>query len=272
MVGYDDGMTANRRLMAAFLLTLVGACAPPAEAPDQLEDLCTYVFTHFDDDDPEALEAGLVNLDAWLADGDNLAQTVEGYQITNLDSAAIQGIDTSTDKVSGLVGAAVAKEHPWKLRDMAVATVTADWAEVVPKNYDVYERTFSKDESCFPGKDCKRISATSYAEAKFAGLVQVVTRNRIQFRWVESEELGWVLLHRSWLTEPAEVSIDSINVYAQYFLAVTLPDSNNTTRMMATWMDADYGALPVTEDGMKREIVKSMSKQGDAIDEWLAAD
>ena len=79
--------------------------------PQTSSKTCARVFTHFDDDDPEALEAGLVNLDAWLADGDNLAQTVEGYQITNLDSAAIQGIDTSTDKVSGLVGAAVAKEH-----------------------------------------------------------------------------------------------------------------------------------------------------------------
>ena len=100
----------------------------------------------------------------------------------------------------------------------------------------------------------------------------MVTRNRIQFRWVETAALGWVLLHRSWLTEPAEVSIDSIEVNAQYFLAVTLPDGRTTTRVQATWMDSDYGALPVTEDGAKREIVKSMRKQGEAVDEWLSGD
>jgi hypothetical protein len=258
------------RFPSLVLAAVLTGCAPPPEAPDKLEDLCTYVFTHFDDDDPEELQAGLDNLDAWLSKGDNLAQTVEGYQITNLDKEAIQGIDTSTQKVSGLVGAAVANEHEWSLKQMSIATVTADWAEVVPKNYDVYERTFHKDKSCFPSKDCERIAATAYGEAKFAGLIQVVTRNRIQFRWVETEELGWVLLHRSWLTEPAEVSLDSIQVNAQYFLAMTLPDGGGTTRVQATWMDSDYGALPVTEDGAKREIVKSMSNQGEAIDEWLA--
>lgn len=260
------------RLQTLALAALLTGCGAPPEAPDKLEDLCTYVFTHFDDDDPEELQAGLQNLDAWLNQSDNLEQTVEGYQITNLDQDAIAGIDTSTQKVSGLVGAAVANRHPWSLRQMSVATVTADWAEVVPKNYDVYERTFHKDKSCFPGKDCERIGATAYGEAKFAGLINVVTRNRIQFRWVETEELGWVLLHRSWLTEPAEVSLESIEVNAQYYLAMTLPDGDDATRVQATWMDSEYGALPITEDGAKREIVKSMSKQGEAIDEWLQGD
>ena len=259
-------------LQTAAAATVFAGCKAPPEAPDKLEDLCTYVFTHFDDDEPEELEAGLENLDTWLSRGDNLAQTVEGYQITNLDKAAITGIDTSSQKVNGLVGAAVANRHPWTLRQMAVATVTADWAEVVPKNYDVYERTFNKNKSCFPGKDCERIGATAYGESKFAGLINVVTRNRIQFRWVETEALGWVLLHRSWLTEPADVSLDGIEVNAQYFMAVTLPDGDSTTRVQATWMDSDYGALPVTEDGAKREIVKSMRKQGEAVDEWLADD
>ena len=267
-----SGMRTTIPIQTLALAGLLTGCGAPPEAPDKLEDLCTYVFAHFDDEDPAELEAGLQNLDSWLNTRDNLALTVEGYQITNLDEAAIAGIDTSTQKVSGLVGAAVANQHPWTLRQMAVATVTADWAEVVPKNYDVYERTFHKDKSCFPGKDCERIAATSYGEAKFAGLINVVTRNRIQFRWVETEELGWVLIHRSWLTEPAEVSLDGIEVNAQYFLAMTLPDGNDATRVQATWMDSEYGALPVTDDGAKREIVKSMRKQGEAIDDWLLDD
>jgi len=53
---------------------------------------------------------------------------------------------------------------------------------------------------------------------------------------------------------------------------VTLPGDDGTSRVQATWMDSDYGALPVTEDGAKREIVKSMSKQGEAIDAWLLED
>jgi hypothetical protein len=59
-------------------------------------------------------------------------------------------------------------------------------------------------------------------------------------------------------------------VFAQYFVAVTLPaDPSGTTRVMATWIDSDYGALPVSEDYAKSQIVKSMQNQGEAIDDYL---
>lgn len=256
----------------AILGALLVGCAPPPEAPAELEDLCNYVFTHFDDEDTEALVAGLENLDTWLHKGDNLVQTVEGYQIDNLTPEAVDPIDTSTKKVTGLVGAAVANKHKHGLRPMARASVVDPWGEVIKQNFDVYERNYHRDERCFPGRDCERLGATSYGESKFAGLIKVTSRNRIQFRWVETE-YGWVMLHRSWLTEPADASLDSIEINAQYFMALTLPDDGaGTIRVQATWIDADYGPLPITEDGAKREIVRSMSKQGEALEEWLDGD
>jgi hypothetical protein len=37
---------------------------------------------------------------------------------------------------------------------------------------------------------------------------------------------------------------------------------------MATWIDADYGAIPISDDGVKNQIVDSMVKQGKFVDEW----
>ncbi len=257
-----------RRVHLPLFAALSLGCAPPPEAPAELEQLCNYVFTHFDDEDPEALVAGLDNLDAWLSKGDNLASTIEGYQIDNLTAEAVEPIDTSSKKVTGLVGAAVANQHEHGLRPMAKASVVDPWGEVIKANFDVYERNYYRDERCFPSRDCLRLGATSYGESKFAGLIKVTSRNRIQFRWVETD-LGWVMLHRSWLTEPADASLESIEIHAQYFMALTLPDGDDTVRVQATWIDADYGPLPISEDGAKREIVRSMSKQGEALEEWL---
>ena len=57
-------------------------------------------------------------------------------------------------------------------------------------------------------------------------------------------------------------------VVSLYEAAVTSKVKGKTVRTMATWMDADYGAIPITEDGAKNEIVKSMQKQGEQVDEW----
>jgi hypothetical protein len=265
-------MRAMRTLSFLVLPFALLGCKAPPQAPTRLEELCNFVFTHFDDAETEELTLGLDNLETWLNKGNNLADTLEGYQITNLDKAAVENIDTSSEDVDALLGAAVANRHHHSTKRVSRAVVVDDWEEVAKLNYNVYDRDFHKEPSCFPGRECMRIGATSYAEAKFAGIIDVVTRNRIQFRWIESDA-GWMMLQRSWLTEPADVSMDNIEVNAQYFLTVTYPEtSNKSVRLQATWIDADYGALPVSEDFAKQQIVKSMQKQGEAVEEWLDGD
>ncbi len=253
-------------------LLALGACKPPPQAPAALEDLCGYIFLHMGDDleDDEALIAGVQNLDRWLGQGDHLAATVEGYQITNLDQEAVRALNLRNSRsVDALIGAAVATEHPYGMRPVVHTTVVADWSEVVPANYVEYDRDFERDPSCFPGRDCLALEASSYGLAKFAGLIDVETWNDIEYRWVDTE-IGWAMVHRSWLTRPAEVSLNGMDVFAQYFLSVSLPaGSGRTTRVQATWIDADYGVLPVSEDFAKSQIVTSMQKQGEAVNDYL---
>jgi len=252
----------------ALLITLLVGCKAPPEAPTQLEELAAYVFAHAWDDDTEELEAGVVNLDAWLSKGGNLESTIEGYQITQLDQETVDAIDDNDRSVSDLIGASVAHQSAFSPRDLTYTLVMEDQSEVFPKIYDVYEREYDSDPSCFPGHSCTELEAAAESESSWAGLIRVVSKNHIQFRWVETE-VGWAMVHRSWLTEPADVSYDGVKVHAQYFLAVTLPDGDGAVRMQATWIDSEYGALPVSEDYAKQLVVNSMQKQGDTLEEWL---
>ncbi len=270
---------------------LLLACRPPPTAPVELEDLCNFLFREAGEDEEreELLREGLANLDAWLEQ--DIEATLEGYTVDNLDqdivdglgitgyqSEELQGLDTrvpywldgrgpSTDR---LVGAAVAFRHGHQVDGLALATVWGDQQEVLSGDYDIYERTWKQDPDDFMAERIDRAEASSYSEADF-GPIQVTSRNRIQFRWVQTED-GPVLIHRSWLTEPAEVSWETISVRAQYLLAVSLPAPwapEGAVRLMATWIDADYGVN--IEDYARNQMVKSMREQGEMIDAWLDA-
>jgi hypothetical protein len=267
---------SSRPIAVLAGVTLLGVgCKPPPDAPAKLEALCDYIFAHADDDDPEAVIAGLENLNLWLEEPGNLESTAEGYTISTLNKSSVEDLKFNTNNtpnVSDLIGAAVAVRHNLSMKEVATTTVVDDWEKVAEGNYDEYRRNFGdQNPSCFPKKNCELLTASSYSSSKWAGLIEVESKNKIDFRWFHSEELNeWFLVQRSWLTEPATVTPDTygIDVQAQYFLATTAKVDGTTVRMMATWIDADYGALPISEDGAKSQIVKSMQKQGEQVDEW----
>ena len=57
-----------RTVPIALALVLLVGCQPPPEAPTDLSDLSLYLFANFDDEDPLVLQAGVVNLLAFLED------------------------------------------------------------------------------------------------------------------------------------------------------------------------------------------------------------
>jgi uncharacterized membrane protein len=50
---------------------------------------------------------------------------------------------------------------------------------------------------------------------------------------------------------------------------VVLPYGGRTSHLIATWMEADYGAIPATDDFIKSQIVKSMQEQGEQLEAYL---
>jgi hypothetical protein len=50
------------RLTLPLLLLLSLGCRKVPPAPEELDELCGYLFAHFDEEHPDALEQGLLNL------------------------------------------------------------------------------------------------------------------------------------------------------------------------------------------------------------------
>lgn len=265
-------MHASPAPLLACLALLCAGCKAPPDAPTELAELCNFIYQEAanPDEDEDALLAGLANLDAWLQV--DIEATAEGYTVDNLDQDIVDSLDIGNPSTDALIGAAVAVEQSHSARGVAIATAWADQQEVLDGNYTVYQRDYFGDKDAFIRRQDLRLEANSYSESNWV-FITVKSTNHIQFRWVATPK-GWVMIHRSWLTEPADVSYDGIKVNAQYYLSVAMPapwHPSGSIRMATTWIDSDYGILPVSEHFARQQVVKSMKNQGTMVDDWLDA-
>jgi len=257
------------------LLILFSGCIlwskPPPDAPDDLEELCKFVFAHFADDDDTQLREGLENLHFWLHDGTNLESTLEGYQIQNLEDESVAGLDEIHRTIGDqLGGAAIAYSHIYSPEEIAGALFIEDWSQVSEGTYDTYDRQFDEGPDCIADRSCEWLSYTTESTSTWAFILTVESVSKGQVRWVETDH-GWMLLQRTWMYGPAEISWDEVEVDNQFFMSVVMPECGNSSlRTSATWIDSDYGSLPVDEDWAKNQVIQSMQDQDGHIDRWLS--
>ncbi len=238
----DAVLESGMRLILPLMTTLV-ACAPP-EAPRDLQLLAAYIFTH--------------------ADGEEHEEDIEeGYQINLLGEEAVSDLEgTDFDLTEDLVGAAVAHESDHPVGDFAQVMIAEDWETVIVDQYEYYDKVYTEGEDCVLGRDCLVAKANSESELVQLG-ISITSKNRIQYRWVETEE-GWAFVHRSWLTEPPIVSSDLVEPKSQFFLSVVLP-RDPVVRVQATWIDTKILGVNVP----KNQVVKTMRDQGDSVEAFM---
>ncbi|MFT5679712.1 MAG: hypothetical protein ACI8RZ_000617 [Myxococcota bacterium] len=260
-MNHDDTVLGlGMRYLLPFITTLV-ACAPP-EAPEDLQLLAAYVFTHADDEDDEELIAGLDNLYVWMGE-DQEEDIEEGYQINLLGEEAVSDLEgTDFDLTEDLVGAAVAHESTHSAEDFAQVMIAEDWSTVIVDQYEYYDKVYTEGEDCMVGRDCMIAKANSESELVQLG-ISIVSKNRIQYRWVETSE-GWAFVHRSWLTEPPVVSSDLVEPKSQFFLSVVLP-RDPIVRIQATWIDTTIIGISIP----KNQVVRTMRDQGDSVEVFM---
>ncbi len=80
-----------RRLLVIVALSLsLTGCKRPPEAPQKLEDLCAFLFEHFDDEESGELEQGVANLEVWL--DRHFEETLEGYEVESLTQSSVRSL------------------------------------------------------------------------------------------------------------------------------------------------------------------------------------
>ena len=93
-----------------------------------------------------------------------------------------------------------------------------------------------------------------------------------QLRSIETR-YGRIVIQRTWLKEAATVTPESLGLELnqQYYFAVFMEAKcNGSIHISANWLDTEYGLLPVSEDWAKAEIVRTMTKQEQYIEDWLS--
>ena len=251
------------------MLGSVGAwgCRPPPDAPEELDELVGYLYENVAADDPAPLEAGSVNLSAWLES--RLEETVEGYSVDNLTEAAIASLEDGDRDLTGLAGAAVGHDSPFPLSRVGPVVATIEPDELFPDTYTSYEREFLTDPECFAAQTCDFLEFETNSVSKYALGLEVTTNSMVQFRWVETE-LGTALVQRSWLHTPAEVSLDWLSVKEQFYLWAFVPTSGGHRSIQATWVVAEIGDAEVPEGLALQLVIDSMAGTAHTLDEFMA--
>lgn len=247
------------------LLALLG-CKPPPDAPEELDALVGYLFQHTDDEEDEPLVVGAGNLDAWLTA--RLEETLEGYAVDQLSEAAVEELGLGEPDLGGLAGAAVGHDGPYGVEELGAAVARADPLEIYVDNYTGYDRTYAGDPDCFAAGDCLWLEADSVATASFALGLEVVSRSHLQYRWVDTES-GRIFVQRSWMTAPAEVSVDWLRVDQQFFLWVIIPDQEGSRSIQATWILATITGAEVPESVALNLVVEQMQTFASDLDAYV---
>lgn len=256
---------------------LLGGCRKPPEAPTQLDELCKYMYTHMGDEDDDYLAAGVVNLDSWLSNPDNMAATAEGYLIQNLDQDSVNALDDEERDLTGLVGAAVGNDSLFSTTEVANSIVLDDQGAVFPDTYTLYERewlapTEGKSPGCFDDgdEDCMYAEAENHSIANYPLGLEAESWSRAQYRWVDTD-LGLALVHRTWMNEPVILNKDWISLDHQFYLTVTIPQADGRARrLQGMWMVAQLGEdAEVPESLALSLVISSMQTTAETLETWM---
>lgn len=256
--------------MMLGLLPLLVACKSPPDAPQELDELVGYLFNHLADEDPAAMEAGAVNLDLWL--DKRLNETIEGYKVNNLSTEAVSALGEGDRDITGLVGAAVGHESPYKVQDWMDAIVLNSAMDIYGDTYSSFERTFKegKPKEFVAGRETW-LEAETWSTSSYALGLTVETNSGNQYRLVETEN-GPAFVYRTWLRKPATVSLDFLAVEQQYYMWMHIPKGSGSVSIQATWVIATLSDSTINEDLALDMVIGGMENNAENVDAFHAGE
>lgn len=251
-------------VLGAFVVV---GCRPP-EAPETLDELASFLFEHTWDDDESYLEPGLINLQEWLEDG--FAETSKGYEVTNISPEAVASVALEERDLTDLIGAAVGYDVALPADQVVDLMLFEDPVEMFPGDFDKYEREFLSDSDCFRNYECSTLELYVSVVANYPLSITGTSDTHMQYHWVELET-GRAAVQRSWTRWEPDISVDWLRVVQQYYLAVTLPKADGTTRRLeAMWLQAEILNADIPESMALNMTIDTMAKTGEQLEAYVA--
>lgn len=241
------------------------SCHAP-QAPEDYQELVSYLFINMDHEDETYPSAGLENLQAWL-DSSEASLVEDGVQIEQLPLEAVQNLSGESHSVADTSGVSVVTKSAYGPELIADALTQYSFAEMMPDVYDVYDRTFSQGQDCIVEMECDWAQAEAYTVADWGILGKVEAQRTIQFRWIETS-FGPVFLQRWWLTEPSKGSSLGLVIQNQYYIGATMATSSGALRIHASWLSMELSTGDAS-DGAANQLISNWKKDAESLDIWI---
>ena len=247
-------------------LTLHTGCKSTPPAPETFDELTSYMFEHFEDEDPAALQEGMHNLRNWLCD--HFEETQEGYMLENLSEDAVATLDGQQTNLDGQIGAGAAYDITYPIEDIIRVYLDEDQFEVHPNDYETYERSWIDGENCFTQQECEFAYYHSHVENNFALGLSLEAWNAVQYRWVELDD-GPSLLMRSWMRKPAVSNFDWFEIDQQFGFGAIWSADHGIRQLEAGWVIMSLGELEIPLDMALRLTVNTILERGVEVQDYL---
>jgi hypothetical protein len=251
---------------AVGLCVLLMGCKRPPEAPQKLEDLCAFLFEHFDDEDPAELAQGVANLEVWL--GRHFEETLEGYEVESLTRSSVRSVSGKSVDLTDLIGVSSAYDITHPFEDVVRILVKHNAANIY-SSYETAERTYETGTGCFLQENCDQLDYLQDAEAVYPMNLKVDMTVGGQIRRLAVDDHK-AMLQRTWF-ERAEFSLSWLNVEESYSLVVSLEDGRKTRRLEAIWVITSFGEAPVPEAMAMQLTLDTIQKGGEELQTYLDA-
>lgn len=226
-----------------MLLYFLACAAPRDPAPEDLEGLTRYLYTHWEE--PELVSEGMTNMATWLdSEGQSEKAQDEGYVLAPIDEEILDGIVYPTrTPLSEMAGASVTRNSLFSIEQHAAVMMETDQRWNAPNKYERYDRSIvqgSSDE--FVSMEAHTIPSVAYTdndtiqERLGVRIPYVLKKN---FRWTVTESGQRAIVARSWVEDYGCSSEDGeggncleLSFSVDLFLENI---DGTTTRMTASW-------------------------------------
>ena len=236
-----------------FYFTIFFACQRPVEAPEDLESLCSFLFSNHSSE--EKSEVGIENLLDW-SNENNIHEN--GYRIDNLTKEHLENATAPLVDLQNQMGVAILHQLDIPTQELAYVISGLPPSLVAPETFLTSSKQYDYGENCFWEFECA--AQGFYSELEIAFPLGVVANGSLysELRWVETPH-GKALLQRDWLLEAADMNVNWINIEAQYSLSGVVPiTEKESLRIDSLWSVLSLGDTPVDSNiGMSLLVGKS---------------
>ncbi|MBJ94572.1 MAG: hypothetical protein CMP23_08860 [Rickettsiales bacterium] len=265
-------MLSRTLLLSTFFATL-SACQPPPQAPTELGELSLYLFANFDDPNPLVMQAGVVNMLAFLEEfeasadlGMDSSPADRAWQLPVLEAQHWGGAEHwSGHQPLDQLPVAVAARSAFSGLQHAELVGLADQTPIESASSARYDRSFlSAFGPWINGEEAALRTSNSIDRDNL--LLTLTYTSLKDYRWVDLPEGGGqAAVARSWITqqyinEPGAGTDgeDSLDFFSN--MEITIPSGSGTLRYNALW--GAVKLVPAIDDTILINTVRNGLQEG----------